>query len=368
MTHRERVLKCLNHEEGDRIPIDLGGWLCGVKPIAYDRLCRYLGIRNDGTTGFTPCEELLQRWGIDFRRVTPKGPPNRRRKMPDGSVMDDWRVIRVHQAGDDQITHFPLQNATIEDLKTAAEPDPALPWEYAQAREQALQYRARGFAVVAQPNCQGVFEQANWLCGFERLLTDIMADPDFTRALFEKITRNQERFAKDYYGTVGDSVDIVQLGDDFGTQNCPFISDEVYREMIRPYQMRYHAAIRAGTNAKLFHHSCGSVYRLLKSMIESGIQILNPVQLSAAEMDADRLKAEFGDRLVFHGAIDVQKVLPVKSPREIREEVRRVIRALAPGGGYILAPSHNIQDDTPPENIVAMYDAAVEFGSYPIRG
>jgi len=218
--------------------------------------------------------------------------------------------------------------------------------------------------VSAQPDINGVFELACWLCGFDRILMAMATDPEFVGALFERITAIQERFAANYYARLGDEAEMVQLGDDFGTQNGPFFSPEMYRELVVPYQRRYHQAIRAGTSAKIFHHSCGSVYRLLEDMIAAGVEILNPVQTNAAEMDLQTLKKEFGARLVFHGGINVQTVLPFARPQQVRDEVKRVIDILAPGGGYVLAPSHNLQGDTPPENVVAMFEAALEFGAY----
>ncbi len=364
MNSLERVRLCFEHREPDRVPIDFGGWLSGIKKSAYDRLTEYLGVEAQWS-GYSPCEELLQRFGADFRRVTPARPARARpRANPDGSTTDEWGITRVVENEDDQIVDFPLKDADLAALESYDWPDANPEGRYEKVRAAAEEIHARGYAVSAQPDINGVFELSCWLCGFDRVLMDLAMDPEFITALFEKITSLQEKYAANYYSALGDNAEMVQLGDDFGTQNGPFFSPDMYREMIVPCQKRYHAAISSHTNAKIFHHSCGSVYRLLEDMIDAGVEILNPVQTSAAEMDLATLKKEFGSEIVFHGAIDVQTVLPRGKPQDVRDEVKRVLDVLAPGGGYVLAPSHNIQGDTPPENIVAMFEAALEYGVY----
>lgn len=365
MNSLERVRLCFEHKEADRIPVDFGGWLSGIKPDAYKRLCEYLGEDEEVSGTYTPSEAILKRFEIDFRRITADTPRREKtRKNPDGSTTDRWGIRRVYEAGDDQIVEFPLKDATIDDLEAYPWPDSSPEGRYERVLGAAKDIRSRGYAVSAQPDICGVFEQSCWLCGFDRMLIDMAMNREFVHVLFEKICRLQEQFAHNYYSVVQDEIDMVQTGDDFGTQNGPFFSPAMYRELVMPYQKRYHEAIRAETNAKIFQHSCGSVYRLLEGMIEAGVEILNPIQISAAEMEPAALKKEFGDVLVFHGGIDVQKAIPFMTPDEIRDEVKRIIDILAPGGGYILAPSHNMQEDTPPENVVAMFEAALEFGRY----
>jgi uroporphyrinogen decarboxylase len=157
------------------------------------------------------------------------------------------------------------------------------------------------------------------------------------------------------------------MGDDLGTQNGPQMSPKTYRQVIKPYHQELFALIKQRSNAKVFLHTCGSVYRLLPDLIDAGVEILNPVQVSAKDMDTRRLKAEFGDKLSFMGAIDTQHVLPFGSVADVRAEVERRIADFGPGGGYIVAPVHNVQADVPPENLVAMYRHARQVGRYPLR-
>lgn len=365
MNSLERVKLCFAHKEADRIPIDFGGWLSGIKKSAYDRLCDYLGIDSkDKWHYYTPGEDILKHFDIDFRRITPDKPDySAPRTNQDGSFTDEWGITRVIKNEDNQIVNFPLKDADISALEDYKWPDDSGRGRYNRVLQTAKKIHAQGLAVSAQPDIFGVFELSCWLCGFDRILLDMSLNPDFIHALFEKITSLQEKFAHSYYSVVGNEIDMVQLGDDLSTQNGPFFSPDMYHEIIMPYQKRYHQAIKAHTDALIFHHSCGSVYRLIEGMIKTGIQILNPIQLSAAEMDPAKLKKEFGDVLIFHGGIDVQKILPFGTPQEVRDEVKRIIDIMAPGGGYILAPSHNIQGDIPPENVAAMFETALEFGS-----
>lgn len=365
MTSLERVKLCFEHKEADRIPIDFGGWLSGIKKSSYEKLCNYLGLSPENWNHYTPDEKILQLFDIDFRRITPDKPDYAVNSVnTDGSFTDEWSITRIWENEDSQIIDFPLKNGDVSTLESFPWPDTSGLGRYDRVLALAQKIHAKGLAVSAQPDISGVFELSCWLCGFDRILLEMALNSEFIHTLFNRITSIQEKFAANYYEIAGSEIEMVQLGDDFGTQGAPFFSPRMYVELIMPCQQRYHRAIKTCTDAYIFHHSCGSIYRLIEKMIESGIQILNPIQVSAAEMDPGRLKKMFGDKLVFHGGIDVQTILPYKKPAEIRDEVKRIIDIMAPGGGYILAPTHNIQSDTPPENIVAMFEAAREFGTY----
>jgi uroporphyrinogen decarboxylase len=165
---------------------------------------------------------------------------------------------------------------------------------------------------------------------------------------------------------VGEYLDVFQLADDLAMQNGPYMSPDLYREMIKPYQIELFRFVKALTPAKIYYHSCGSVTMLLDDLIEVGVDILNPVQVSADNMETDRLKRRFGNRLSFWGAMDTTEILPNGTADDVRNEVRRIIRDLAPGGGFVLASVHNLQSDIPPENIIAMFETASQYGKYPI--
>jgi uroporphyrinogen decarboxylase len=201
--------------------------------------------------------------------------------------------------------------------------------------------------------------------GLENLFIDMMTQPQVLEAIIDRTLGFWLDWFRLFLDEAADVVDVIMIGDDLAGQNGPLFAPRLYREIIKPRQKRLVRYIRSRTKAKIWYHTCGSVMEYLPDLLDNGIDILNPVQISAKGMDPARLKAEFGDRLVFWGGgIDAQHVLPRASPQEVREHVRRNIEAFKPGGGYVFNNVHNIQGDVPPENVLAMFDAAYEFGKY----
>jgi uroporphyrinogen decarboxylase len=197
---------------------------------------------------------------------------------------------------------------------------------------------------------------------------DIAADPEFFTALIEKLKAVVLPCLEEMLKEVGPYTDVIITGDDLGMSGGTMMSPASYRRLLKPHHAEYFGTIKKYISGKVFCHSCGNVYTLLGDLIDVGVDLLNPVQVSAGEMgDTAKLKREFGDRLSFCGAIDTQRVLPHGTPDDVRAEVRRRIRDLAPGGGYIVASVHCIQPDVPPENIVAMCDEVLEAGTYPLK-
>jgi uroporphyrinogen decarboxylase len=165
----------------------------------------------------------------------------------------------------------------------------------------------------------------------------------------------------------GEFIDMVTIADDLGSQNAPLISPKMYRALIQPYQAEIIAAFKRRHPVKVFYHSCGSIYPLINDIIEIGVDLLNPVQVSAEHMDdTARLKREFGSRISFCGGVDTQHVLPHGTPDDVRREVRRRIKDLGPGGGYVVSAVHAIQPDVPPENVCALFEEALSAGWYPL--
>jgi uroporphyrinogen decarboxylase len=182
----------------------------------------------------------------------------------------------------------------------------------------------------------------------------------------ETILQVQIQIFDKYLAIVGPYVEIVETSDDYGMQTGPLISTQLYRQMLKPAHQRLNRFIKERTNAKIYLHSCGSITDILDELIDAGVEVINPVQPRAKDMDSAGLKERFGGRVVFHGGVDEQYVLPYGSVDEVQEEVKLRIGTLAPGGGYIFAPAHNIQDDVPTENVMTMFEAALREGSYPI--
>jgi len=184
--------------------------------------------------------------------------------------------------------------------------------------------------------------------------------------LFDVVTEYSTALAEEILKLGGDLADVVYTSDDMGFQNGPIVSPELYRELFKPYHKKFFDTVKKYTSAFIHFHCCGSIYKLLPDLIELGVDVIHPVQVTAKDMDSSILGQEFGNQLSFWGGIDTQRVLPRGTAEEVKSEVRRRIRDFAPGGGYILSAVHNIQPDVPVENIIAMYEAGREYGTYPI--
>lgn len=375
MTPRERVLASLNHEEPDRVPLDLGGVATTIEAVPYNELKQYLGIRSETELFLRdhvdPPEEVLKRFGIDTRYIRIKPPRNFKVQIdPDNSYLDEWgtRWKKPESSLYWDPVDYPLKDATIEDLETYNWPDPHDPGRTEGLREQAKRLREKtDYAVIADTPLLGIFESACvCLRGIERLMMDLILDKPFAEALFDKLADIHIEFLRHYLDAVGDLIDVIMVSDDLGGENGPLISPELYRDLIKPAQRKLWQFIKSNTEAYLFLHSCGSISKFIPDLMEMGVDILNPVQVSAQDMDTKRLKEEFGDKLTFWGGVDTQRVLPFGSPEDVDREVRERIADMATGGGYVLTAVHNIQAGVPPENICMMYDAARRYGRYPI--
>jgi uroporphyrinogen decarboxylase len=204
----------------------------------------------------------------------------------------------------------------------------------------------------------------------QRMDTFMMAmveKPKFAKALLAKIAELCKQLMGHFLRELGDNVDIIKIGDDLGTQTSLLLSPKMYREFVKPFHADYIAFIKARTKAKVLFHTDGDVFPLIDDFIEMGVDILNPIQTSAGRMsELAELKRRFGHKIVFCGGIDTHRVLPFGTPDDVRREVKRVIEALGPGGGYLLASVHTIMNDVPPENVLAMVDAVEEYGRYPL--
>jgi uroporphyrinogen decarboxylase len=191
----------------------------------------------------------------------------------------------------------------------------------------------------------------------------MLTQPEFCAALLDQTLRFWLDWFRAFCDEVGDLVDVVMIGDDLAGQSGPLFRPDLYRRVVQPRQKRLVQYIRSRTKAKIWYHTCGACAAFIPDLLDNGIDILNPVQISAAGMDPASLKARFGDRLAFWGgAIDAQHVLPIATPETVREHVRRNLEIWKPHGGYVFNNVHNIQAGVPPENIVALYDAAYAYG------
>ena len=369
MTHRERVLAALNHRSPDRVPMDLGSTrVTSLVKAEYEKLKRHFGLQSKTVVidkiqqAVKVDEEILQALDIDTRGVFVGGPDRSRDEtLPDGRWLDEWGVIRKPSANgyyfDLDVSPFAGEPAG-QDLEGHPWPDPDDPGRYRGLRDEALRLRHETDYAVVGHAPGGWIHISQYLRGFEGWFEDLALRPGFAIQLMERVLDLSLRMAGHFLDAVGDLIDVVAVGDDVGMQRSPMVSPGMYRGLIWPLQKRQFSFLRERTQAKIFYHTCGAVYTILPDIIDLGVNILNPVQVSAADMgDTARLKREFGDRLCFWGGVDNFRILPSGSPGDVREEVARRVRDLGAGGGYVLNAVHNIQPDVPVENILALYQA-----------
>jgi uroporphyrinogen decarboxylase len=382
MTPRQRVLRALNHEVPDRVPIDLGGNQTGIHKNAYRKLARYLGLPDeveimDAVQQLArPSERVLERFHVDTRYVA-AGPASTWKggivKAERGGRvwhdLTDEFGIRWSMPDDQQlymdITLHPLAKATIKDVRDYGWPKGDDPSRFAGLRERALRLRRETpYAVVS--GISGVIYEICWyLRGLEQWFCDLLTNPEFCEAMLDQTLKYWLDWFRLFLDEAGDVVDVVMIGDDLAGQDGPLFNPEIYRLLVKPRHRRLVEYIRSRTRAKVWYHTCGSCAAFIPDLLENGIHILNPVQISARHMDPFELKRRFGRDLVFWGGgCDSQRVLPRGTPSEVAENVRRNLDAFRPDGGYVFNSIHNIQGEVPPENIIAMFDTAYECGFY----
>ncbi|NQU38603.1 MAG: hypothetical protein HQ523_01490 [Lentisphaerae bacterium] len=237
-------------------------------------------------------------------------------------------------------------------------------WRFEGLAEKARGFHQQGKAVVVKSICAGLFEMGQRIRGMENFLCDMMVSPDLAGRAMDRVLEIKLRFWETAIKELGDTIDVVVESDDYGTQDSQLIRPEQFREMIKPRVAHLVKHIKGlAPNVKFFFHSCGNVRPLIPDFIEIGIDILNPVHIAAEGMDPIGLKRDFGNEISFWGGgVETQEVLPKGTPEQVRDDVRRNVDALAPGGGWVFNTVHNIQADCPPENIMAMWKALREFG------
>ena len=401
MNHRERVLTALRHEEPDRLPIDLGGTIDStITAVAYGRLRERLGL-GPGTVRVADIyqhtalveEDVRRALGVDVALAGDQPLAWREGTLPDGSPArfpDRFRPER--QADGSQVVfdasgtvvlkmprdgHYfdpvysPLADATsvdeidqhLEEIRSYDKPA-HLDTSYEALAERARDLRENTDYLIVGFFGGHIFQSSQSLRGWDTFLLDLLLNQAFAEALMDRLVEaNIERFER-YAETVAPYVDVIQFEDDLGMQDRPLLRPELYRRVVKPYHARLFRFVKSHCDARILLHTDGAIAPFIPDFIEMGVDILNPVQVSAAGMDSKVLKRAYGEDIVFWGAgCDSQQVLPFGTPQEVADEVKRRIDDLAPGGGYVFAPVHNIQPEVPPENVVAMYETALAYGA-----
>jgi uroporphyrinogen decarboxylase len=263
------------------------------------------------------------------------------------------------------ITLHPLANGSLADVKNYLWPKGDDPSRFAGLRERALTLkRETPYAVVS--GISGVVYEICWyMRGLEQWFCDLMGDTQFCEAMLDQTLKFWMDWFRLFLDEVGDVVDVIMIGDDLAGQNGPLFNPAIYRRIVKPRHKRLVQYIRSCTKARIWYHTCGACMDLIPELMDNGVHILNPVQVSARNMDPVELKRRFGRQLAFWGGgVDAQHVLPRGTPAEVADNVRRNMQALMSGGGYVFNNVHNIQGEVPPENIVALFDTAYECGFY----
>ena len=412
LTSRERVMMAVNHREPDRVPIDLGGHRSsGIMAIAYNKLKQYLGIETGDIYVYDFVQQLaiiepevLDRFGVDTIEmgrgfalepedwhdwVLPDGTPC---KIPafihPVKVGNDWHVYHKNENENKDGTlltvqregclyfeqmHFPLadsDDSTFDDLATLLEKvmwaslgTPPAPIDYDEEGLEKLAAGAKALRESTDKAIIGLFggnlnEIPQFLFGMANFFMILAGEPARAHRLLDKLVEMHLENLDKFLSAVGPYIDIILFGDDLGMQTGPQFSPRMYREFFHPrYKLMWTMAKKLA-DVKVMLHCCGGVYPLLPGLIEAGLDIIQPIQTSAKDMEPERLKREFGkDICLWGGGCDTQRVLPMGTPEEVTEDVRRNVSVFAPGGGFVFQQIHNIMADVQPENIVAMLDA-----------
>jgi uroporphyrinogen decarboxylase len=382
MNSRERVLTALSHREPDRVPYDLGALgPSGISIQAYRNLLGYLHSEEKGEVGDIASqraklsEDFLRRFRVDTRsfRVRPQGSWSLQMREEAGYSFfyDEWGIGRkraVDQGLHFFIFHHPLAEVETSDLPRFPWPDPLDPNRLAGVENEmaALRKAADPAFVLGSSFSSGLLQFGAQLEGHERFFTGLVLDPRRAEWLLDKLLELKVKFYRNVLDRMGEWIDVVCEMDDFGHQQSLWVSAAMFRRLIKPRYAELFSFIKKRYGKKILLHSDGAIYPLIPDIIEMGVEILNPVQVGAQGMgDTRKLKKEFGDALSFWGGgVDIQRILPFATPQEVEGEVKRRIEDLAPGGGFVFAATQAIQPETPPENIVAMWNALQKYGVY----
>lgn len=414
MTSRERILAAINHQQTDRVPVDLSATpSSGISAIAYSNLVKHIGREDLSVQIYDVVQQLAQpdlsildQFGVDvldigrtfndlpsdWRSVTmanggaafyPKW--FKPTLMPDGSYQtyddDGKRMLSRMPIGAtffDQ-TYFPYidgypdsyENLTAEMGRIMWARDAHSPWDHSgesdfwqKLRENTLKLRQNtDKALLVVCGCN-LFEWGTFLRRMDNFLMDLMCDPYNVEKLLDQLMIRHLATLEKVCNAVGDIVDIIRFGDDLGMSSGPFMDVEIYRELFKPRHKMLCDYVKSHSKMHTFIHSCGSISLLMPDLIDAGIEIFNPVQTNSYLMQPDFLKKEFGQQCTFWGGgIETVGTLNSGSPAQIRKQVLERLEIFSEGGGFVFNTVHNILPDVPPENILAMYNAVNEFNN-----
>jgi uroporphyrinogen decarboxylase len=360
MNPKERAIAAIHHRQPDRPPVYVS-----LTPQMARKMGDALGLPFEEPIDAMESArishmDLLTKMGVDIIAIAPSVSPSAPTiTLPDGRIRNEWGMEFRNIGHYSEFAGYPLAHALTEaDIKNYPFPDPNASGRFDTAIHMLEKY-GKTYAVIG--DVETMFFEISWyLTGLEKFLTDLMIEAEYQDLLMEKIMHYILEAGK---RLIEMGVDILWCGDDFGSQQGMIMDPDTWRKVFKPrikYMFEEFRKLRP--DIKIAWHSCGSILPIIPDFIEVGLDILNPIQPLAHGMEPSFLKKTYGRDLVFFGGIDVQHLLPYGTPETIRNEVKRRIDILGKNGGYIVAPAHNIQPDTPVENVLAFFDAALHPG------
>ncbi len=386
MNSRERVNTTLNHKEPDKVPIDLGGNQSSIHIKAYKKLLDYLEIedKNVQYADFVqqivrPCDKVLERFSIDVRYVQPLGGMVRVQDMEpqyEGKYVGLYDQFGVFWGNDakkdldeilyyDPVIHPFADFKSVSDIRDFDWPNGSDTTPFNGLKEYAKNLRDTTDFALSTPPVGCIYEYCTFLFGFTKTLRYLRTKPEFIIVTMEELLKYWTDYVTTFIDEVGSYLDVICINGDIAEQAGPIMSVKLYENMIKPIERKLSKKIRELVETKINYHSCGSVSLFIPHFAEIGYDVINPVQISAYDMEPCSLKKRFGDIMSFWGGLcNTQSTLPFGTLKQIRDEVRRNFECLKPGGGFVASNIHNITAEVPPQNIVAMFDAANEFGNY----
>lgn len=364
MKHKERFLAAVNLKEPDCVPI-----FANLTPQVAEKLGKKMGLPYEAEDSFLSTRishtEILLKLGNDAVGIGPcRDIATPTVNIGDNQLKDEFSIIYQRFGFYDEAVERPLANVdTIDDLNAYQFPNPLAAGRFELAEKMVTRYKDE-YAIVGDLEAT-IFELAWNLVGMEKFLMDMAMEKDYIGKLLDRVAAYNTAIG---VRLIQLGADVIWMGDDFGTQQGMMISPDNYRNVFKPLQKRVIETFKkTNPNIKIAYHSCGSIVPIIEDLIEIGVEILNPIQPQAKGMDLALFKEKYGERIAFFGGLDVQGVLPQGTPDQVEEEVKQRIRAAGKGGGFIIAPAHNIQPDTSLENIYAMYEAVKKYGTYPLN-
>jgi uroporphyrinogen decarboxylase len=360
---RERALKAMKHQEADRVPID--NWMV---PEIQKKTMEYFGCET--------YEELLQFLGVDFRNnYGPSYVGQSFKKYPDGTVEDLWGVRRktvVYRKGTAQEgTYSEVAQSPLESMKTVEEIERydrwASPdwWDYSGVKAACAAYHPEYCVINVGDRLDRTaqLKPMMYLRGIQQTFVDLALNPDIVAAVREHVVKYFIEYNHRVFTAAAGEIDLFMMGDDVGGQTSPLLSLDMWRRYFKE-GFRTYVDIAHQYGIPVMYHTCGDVKQFLPDFIECGLDVLQSLQPRASNMDIKQLKNEFGKDLCFQGAMDIQHVLPLGTVEDVRTMVKYAMDSAMAGGGYIICTAHNIQIDTPIENVVALFEAYHEYGAY----